>query len=92
MLTRLSFHSATISAIFEDYNSLLMLENSPFNVIITNKIPTFVRFMKLADSVILRKNESSCNFTSSGMLPIPKQKLSGDYQLSMYLVSKIQAF
>ena len=48
MLTRMSFHSATISTIFNDYNSLLMLENLPFNVIITNKIPMFIRFIKLA--------------------------------------------
>ena len=47
MLTRMSFHSATISTIFKHYNSLLMLKNSPFNVVITNKIPTFIGFMML---------------------------------------------
>ena len=48
MLTRMSFHSATISTNFRDYNSLLMLQNSPFNVNITNKIPKFVGFLKSA--------------------------------------------
>ena len=78
MLTRMYVHSTTILTIFKDYNSLLMLENSQFNVIITNKIPTFIEIMKLADNylnvdlVILRKNGSSCIFTSSGILPVPK--------------------
>ena len=47
MLTRMSFHS-TISTIFKDYNSLLMLQSSPFNVSIANRIPKFIGFMKLA--------------------------------------------
>ena len=42
------FHSGTISTIFEDYYSLLMLQSSLFNVNITNKIPKFNGFMKLA--------------------------------------------
>ena len=48
MVTRMSFHSATISTTFKDYNSLLMLQSSPFNVNITSKIPKFIGFMKLA--------------------------------------------
>ena len=48
MLTLLSFYSATISTIFKDYNSPLMLQNSLFNVNVTNKIPKFIGFMKLA--------------------------------------------
>ena len=37
MLTSMSFHSATIFTIFKDYNPLLMLRNSPFNVILQTK-------------------------------------------------------
>ena len=48
MLTRMSFHSVTISTIFKDYNFLLMLQSSPFKVNITNKIPKFIGFMKSA--------------------------------------------
>ena len=48
MLTRMSLHSATISTIFKDYNSLLMLQSSPFKINITNKIPNFIEFMKSA--------------------------------------------
>ena len=47
MLTRMSFHSATITTIFKDYNSLLILQSSPFNVNITNKIRKFIQLMKL---------------------------------------------
>ena len=46
MLTRISFQSATISTIFKDYNSLLMVQSLPFNVNITNKITKFIGFMK----------------------------------------------
>ena len=48
MVTRMSFHSAIVSTIFKDYNSLLMLQSSPLNVNITNKIPKLIGFMKLA--------------------------------------------
>ena len=48
MLTRQSSHAATISTIFKDYNSLLMLQSWPFNVNITNKTPRFIGFMKSA--------------------------------------------
>ena len=47
MLTQMSFHSATISTIFKEHSSPLMLQSSPFNVNITNKIPMFIEFMKL---------------------------------------------
>ena len=66
-------HSATISTILKDYNTQSMLQSLPFNVNITNKITTFIRFMRSACSVvILGKNGSSCIFTSSGIMPIPK--------------------
>ena len=68
MLTRMSFHS-TISTIFKDYNSLLMLQSSPFNVNITNKITKFIGLMKLACRSVQGKNGYSCIFTSSGILP-----------------------
>ena len=48
MLTRMSFHLATISTIFKDYNYLLMLQSSSFNVNIINEIRKFIGFMKLA--------------------------------------------
>ena len=48
MTTQMSFHSATISTIFKDYNSPLMPQSSLFNVNITNKMPKFIGFMKLA--------------------------------------------
>ena len=48
MITRMSFRSATITTIFKDYNSLLMLQRSPFNVNITNKVPKFIGFVKSA--------------------------------------------
>ena len=48
MLTRMSFHLATISTIFENYDPVFILQSSSFNVNITNKIPTFIGFMKLA--------------------------------------------
>ena len=38
----------TISTIFKDYNSLLMLQSSLFNVNTTNKITKFIGFIKLA--------------------------------------------
>ena len=41
-------HSATISTILKDYHTLLMLQSSPFNVNITNKITTFIGFMRSA--------------------------------------------
>ena len=47
MLTRMSFHSATISTIFKYYNSLLMLQSLPFNINFANKIPEFIGVMKL---------------------------------------------
>ena len=74
MLTQMNFHSATISTIFKHYNSLLMLQSSPFNVNFANKIPKFIGFMKLACRFgrYKEKNGSSCIFTSSGILKIPK--------------------
>ena len=48
MFNKMYFHSAAISTIFKDYDSLLMPQSSPFNVNITNKIPNFIRFIKLA--------------------------------------------
>ena len=79
MLTRMSFHSATISTIFKDYNSLLMLQSSPFNVNITNKIPKFIGFIKLACrfGYSKGKNGFSCIFISLGILPIPKIFIRG---------------
>ena len=74
MLTRKSFHSATISTIFRDYNSLSRLQSLPFNVNITHKIPKFIGFMNLACKV--GHSKEKCTFmhlyTSLGMLPIPK--------------------
>ena len=75
MLTQIPFHSATISIIFRDYNSLLMLQSSPFNVNITNKIPNFIGFMRSPYRFDHSKenNLSSCIFTSSRILEIPKK-------------------
>ena len=69
MLTRMSFHSATISTIFKHYNSLLILQNSPFNVNITNKIPKYIGFMKLACRFgdYNEKMDLHAFFTSSGI-------------------------
>ena len=47
MLTQMPFHSASICTIFQDYNSLLWMQSSPFNFNITNKIPKFIGLMKL---------------------------------------------
>ena len=73
-LPKCFFHSVTISTIFKDYNSLLMLQSSLFNVNITKKIPNLFAFMKSACRFghSKEKNGSSCIFTSSGILPIPK--------------------
>ena len=50
-----------------------MLQSSPFNVNITKKIPKFIGFMKSGCTFGLsKKNGSSCIFTLSGTLPIPK--------------------
>ena len=57
VLTRMPFHSATISNVFKDYNPFLMLQSSQFNVIITNKIPRFIGFMKLARRFGLSKEK-----------------------------------
>ena len=74
MLTGMSFHAATISTIFKDYNYLLMLLSSPFKVNITNKIAKLIRFMKSACRFghSKGKNGSSCIFTSSRIMLIPK--------------------
>ena len=74
MLTLTSFHLATVSTIFRDYNSLLMLQSSLFNVIIINKISKFIGFMKSPYRFGLskEKNGFSCIFTSSGILPLLK--------------------
>ena len=74
MLTQIPFPSATISIIFRDYCSLLMLQSSPFNVNITNKVPNFIGFMRSPYRFDHSKenNGSSYIFTSSRILQIPK--------------------
>ena len=82
----MSFHSATISTIFKDYNSLLMLQSSPFNISIASRIPKFIGFMKLA----CRFGHSKEKMDLYGSLCHQEYwqyqkyllKLSGDYQLS----------
>ena len=98
MLTRMCFHSATISTISMDYNSLLMLQSSPFNVNVTDEINNFIALIKSACRFghSKEKNRSSCIFTSSRILPIQYQKhllkLPGDYKLSKSSIFKVQAF
>ena len=86
------FHSATTSDI-KDYNSLLTLHSSPFNINITNKTPKLIVFMKSACRFgqCKKKNESSCIFTSSGILPIPKifiKAISRSAQFSRFRFSE----
>ena len=96
MLTRMSFHSATISTIFKDYNSLLMLQSSPFNVNITSKIPKFIRFLKFAFKFGHSKEKMDLHAYLHHQEYWQSQryllKLSGDYQLSKCSIFKIQAF
>ena len=96
MLTRMTFHSTAISTIFNHYNSLLMLQSSPFNVNFDNKIPKFIGFMKLAcgfgnfkEKVDLHASlyhQEYCQYQKYLL------KLSGDYQLSKCSIFKVQAF
>ena len=84
MLTRISFQSATISTIFKDYNSLLMLQSLPFNVNITNKITKFIRFMKLACRFAQSKEKMDLRASLHNQEYYQYQKcllkLSGDHQ------------
>ena len=92
----MSFHSAIISTIFKDYNSLLMLWSSPFVVNFTNKIPKFIGFMKVAcrfgpskkkiDLHTYLQHQENCQYQKSLL------KLSGDYKLSKCSIFKVQAF
>ena len=96
MLTRMPFHSATISTIFNDYNSLLMLQSSRYYVNITNKITTFIGVMKSACRFGHSKEKwalvhlyiiSNIGNTKKYLL-----KLSEDYKLSKCSIFKVQAF
>ena len=71
-----------------------MLQNSPFNVSITNKyLSLSVLWGQDADSVILRKkNGSSCIFVSSGILPIPKVFIKVIKGLQTLLKSQFSKF
>ena len=92
----MSFHSATISTIFKELNSLLMLKSSPFNVNITNKITKFNGFMKLACSLGHSKEKkdfhASLHHQECCQLQKYLLKLSRDYQLSKCSIFKVQAF
>ena len=96
MLTRMFFLSATISTIFKDYNSLLMLQSSPFNINITNKITKFIGFMKLTCRFGQSKEKmdlhASLHHQEYCQYQIYLLKLSGDYQLLKCSVFKVQAF
>ena len=96
MLNQMSFHSATISTIFKELNSLLMLKSSPFNVNITNKIPKFIRLMKLACRFGHYKEKmdlhASLHYQEYYQYQKYLLKLSGDYQLSSSSNFKVQAF
>ena len=86
MLTRISFHSATISNIFKYYNSLLMLQSSPFNVNFANKISEFIGVMKLACTFGHYKEKMDLHASLHHQECCQYQKyllkLSGNYQLS----------
>ena len=96
MLTQMSFHSATISTISKDYNSLLMLQIPPFNVNITNKITKFIGYIKL----VCKFSQSKENIALHASLHHQEYcqyqkyllKLSGDYQLWKCSIFKVQAF
>ena len=96
MLTLLSFYSATISTIFKDYNSPLMLQNSLFNVNVTNKIPKFIGFMKLACTFGHSKEKMDFHASLHHQQYCQHQKyllkLSRDYQLLECSIFKVQAF
>ena len=96
MLTRMSFHSATISTVFKDYNSFLMHQNSRFNVTITNKIPRFIGFMKLACRFGLSKEKMDLHASLYHQEHCQYQKyllkLSADYQFSKGSIFEFQAF
>ena len=96
VLTRMPFHSATISNIFKDYNPFLMLQSSQFNVIITNKIPRFIGFMKLARRFGLSKEKMDLHGSLYHQEHCQYQKYllksSGDYQFSKGSISEFQAF
>ena len=96
MLTRMTFHSATISTIFKHNNCLLVLQSSPFNVNFANKIPKFIEFMKLAcrfghynekmDLHASLHHQEYCQYQKYLL------KLSGEYQLPKCSIFKVQAF
>ena len=67
ILTRMSFHSATISTNFMDHNFILVLQNSSFNFKIQTKYEISMQIWSLYG-----KNGSSCIFISSEILSIPK--------------------
>ena len=96
MLTRMSFHSATISTIFKYYDSLLMLQSSPFNVNFANKIPEFIGIMNLACKFGHYKERKALHASLHHQEYCQYQKyllkLSGDYQLSKCSIFKVQAF
>ena len=96
MLTRMYFHSATISAIFKDYNSLLMLQSSSFNVNITSKIPKFIGFMNSACRFDYCKEKmdlhASLHYQEYCEYRRYLFKLSGDYKLSNCSIFQVQAF
>ena len=73
-----------------------MLQSSPFNVNITNKIPKFIGFMKSAcrfghskekmDLHASLRHQEYCQYQKYLL------KLSGDYKLSKCSIFKVQAF
>ena len=89
-------HSATISPILKDYNYLLMLQSSPFNINITNRIPKFIGFMKSAcrfghskekmDLYASLHHQEYCQYQKYLL------KLSGEQKLSKCSIFKVQAF
>ena len=72
----MSFHPATISTIFKDYNSLLMLH-------VTNKIPNFIGFMDLHASL---HYQEYCQYHKYLL------KLSEGRKLSKCSICKVQVF
>ena len=97
MLLRMCLHSATISTISMDYNSLLMLQSSPFNINITDKITKFIVFMKSAcrfGHIKEKKMDLHASLHHQEYCQYQKYllKLLGDYNLSKCSVFKAQAF
>ena len=92
----MSFHSATTCTIFKDYNSLLILQSSPFKVNITNKILKFIGFMKLACRFGHSKEKMDLHTSLHHQEYCQHQKyllkLSEDHHLWQCSTFKVQAF